>query len=240
MSDGDLFDDLPGTAAEAPAGTVPENAAETSVATETPVEPPPPPVVPETPLPHRRRNAELPAAGSLGEKLAALRNGCGMTIEDVADETRIKACYIESLEKDDFSDLPHMVYALAYVKKLCGVYGVAGTDADELMNGLREQLAYEIPEDIDKSVICREQDAETRRKLRQISIALIAGAVAVVLLLISGVTVLVLRSHHRQELPQTAGEPQLAEDWMEWHRPQQQLRSTRIELTPKSRGKTRR
>ena len=207
---------------------------------------PPCPADPEPPaeetadVPERRKTA-LPRAESLGRMLSALRRNCGMDLNTVADETRIKASYLEALENDDFSELPHMVYALAYVKKLCGVYGLSDADADELMEGLREQLAYEIPDDIDKSVICREQDEETRRKLQQISIALIAGAALIILLLVIGGTTLVLRSNARKNVGRTVGEPrgieeQLAEDRLEWYRQQPQLKTTRIDLAPR-RGK---
>lgn len=207
---------------------------------------PPCPAEPEPPaeetadVPERRKTA-LPRAESLGRILSALRRNCGMDLNAVADETRIKASYLEALENDDFSELPHMVYVLAYVKKLCGVYGISDADADELMEGLREQLAYEIPDDIDKSVICREQDEETRRKLQQISIALIAGAALIMLLLVIGGTTLVLRSNARKNVGRTVGEPrgieeQLAEDRLEWYRQQPQLKTTRIDLAPR-RGK---
>ena len=265
MNEGDLFDDLPEPAENpekrtgaASAGPVP--AAETPVETgytagpeptaepaaETPVEAgytaePVPPTEPEPPVTPERRETVLPRAESLGRVLSALRKNRGMDLETVANETRIKASYLEALENDDFSELPHMVYALAYVKKLCGVYDISAADADELMEGLREQLAYEIPEDIDKSVICREQDEETRRKLRQISAVLVAGAALIVLLLVIGGTTLILRSNARRNAAPASGEPrgieeQLAEDRLEWYRQQPQLKTTRVDLAP--RGET--
>ena len=256
MNEGDLFDDLPASPAEAPAprrsdaaAADPEPAVEPTVepagsepaedipvAAEIPAEPEP--TVESEPAAPEQRSTPLPRAGSLGQVLAALRRDCGMDIETVANETRIKASYLEALENDDFSDLPPMVYTLAYVKKLCGVYNISAADADELMEGLREQLAYEIPEDIDKSVICREQDEETRRKLQQISIALIAGAALLILLLVLGGATLILRSTARRDAERSAGEPhaieeQLAEDRLEWYRQQPQLKTTRVDLVPR-------
>ena len=253
MNEGDLFDNLP-TAEEqpreprragSPADEVPEVPEETpaAVAETAPEEPPvavtetvpevktaPPPAAEEPPPPPKRRHVPLPRAGSLGQTLAELRQRNHMDLAAVADETRIKQCYLEALEKDDFADLPHMVYTLAYVKKLCRIYGVSDADADELMSGLREQLAYEIPEDIDKSVICREQDEETRRKLQQISVALIAGAALIVLLLVIGGTTLVLRSRKnsaRTDTTVAATEEQLNEEWLARHRQPRQLKATR-------------
>jgi transcriptional regulator with XRE-family HTH domain len=255
MSDGDLFDNLPEQSEERPAEREQPHCAELPPEEDTVTEagtaaagpaaeaaPEPEPIIapavaekvpPPTP---KRRGMPLPHLGSLGQTLAELRHRNGMEIADVADETRIKPYYIEVLEKDAFSEIPHMVYVLAYVKKLCALYGVSGGDAEGLLSGLREELAYEIPEDIDKSVICREQDEDTRRKLRQISIALIAGAALIVLLLLIGITTLILRSRggsSKEEAP--AVEEQVSGDWLVKNQPAPQLKTTRIKLAPNRR-----
>ena len=257
MSEGDLFDNLP-PEEESPRGprlstppadeeielreaeTVEAEAPENPVMTVEFQEPPRVEPVsapePEPELVPERRKTALPRTGSLGQTLAELRRSSHMELADVADETRIKQSYLEALENDVFSDLPQMVYVLAYVKKLCGVYGVSAPDTEELIAGLREQLAYELPEDIDKSVICREQDEETRRKLQQISVALIAGAALIVLLLVIGGTTLILRSQSRkkQAVQPVAAEEQVSEEWLSRHRKTQPLQSTRLKQPPRS------
>ena len=258
MSEGDLFDNLPDPAEEQPPRRhlretpPPTPPAEEAAATETeapestavepvPEEPPRVEPVPEPEPPPRRRRAALPRTDSLGQTLAELRRRSHLELADVADETRIKQSYLEALENDAFSELPQMVYVLAYVKKLCILYGVSDDDTEELIAGLREQLAYEIPDDIDKSVICREQDEETRRKLQQISVALIAGAALTVLLLVIGGTTLILRSQSRKKTAEPpAVEEQLSEEWMARHRKPQTLKSTRVNSDPRSGGTTRR
>ena len=257
MSDGDLFDDMPERSAaaatpqtlpeERPGGApaegtavgygvteepvaaddAPEVAEPSAPSTPSPADEPPPPPPP-------RRTTPLPRAGTLGETLAKLRLGRGLDIDTVADETKIKPGYLRALEEDAFSELPHMVYALAYVKKLCALYGVGDADADGLLTVLREQLAYEIPEDIDKSVICREQDEETRRKLHQISVALVTVAALAALLLVAGVATLLLRVHGSRTggTEQNGIEEQLSEDWLARHRKTQKLRSSKIKLRP--------
>lgn len=241
MSEGDLFDDLPPAGEENPPRREEPIAADreadgqlfAEAETAPAPEPVPEPIPEPEPQAPKRRMSEPPHPGSLGEVLRELRKSRGMDLRSVAEATRIKESYLAALENNDFADLPHMVYALAYVKKLCGVYGVGSADADELMADLRKKLSYEIPEDIDKSVICREQDEETRRKLQQITIALFAGAALCVLLLVIGATTLILGASGKKSAGEkpVAGE-QLAEDWLEWHRPQQQLRTTRIDLVP--------
>lgn len=151
---------------------------------------------------------ELPRCATLGATLAELRRRHQLDIDAVAEATWIKTGYLEALENDAFSELPQMVYVLAYVKKLCEFYGVSAADTESLLTELREHLSYEIPEDIDKSVVCREQDEDTRRKLRQITIGITAAAVLLAMLLILGGIVLALRLRRpavpRDEIPTAA------------------------------------
>ena len=222
MNEGDLFDDLPGLGGETP---TPKRAEATRAAEPEPV--------PDEPGPPQ--HTPLPRTGSLGQTMAALRRDRGMSIDAVANETLIKPGYLEALENDSFSELPHTVYVMAYVKKLCAIYGVADEDAEELVSELRRQLAYEIPEDIDKSVICREQDEETHRKLRQITAALIAGAALIVLVLVIGVTTLILRAQRGKEDPAASVESSLSEDWLAGHRKPVELKTTSADVKPPQR-----
>ena len=258
MSQGDLFDNLPEPEEEKPTArrqAPPETAPEPELefAPEPEPEPVPEPEAEPEPAPEpapaieadaelelpapepeetvaARRHTPLPPAGTLGRILAELRRAKGLTVDDVANETLIKPSYLEALEEDRFSELPHMVYVLAYVKKLCALYDVSGADTEELVSGLREQLAYEIPEDIDKSVICREQDEETRRKLQQITVALIAGAALIVLLLIAGTAALILRSQRGSASEPT--ETQLSEEWLTANRGGMVLKTTAVDEAP--------
>lgn len=161
-------------------------------------EPPPAPAV------------ELPQCDKLGETLAELRRRRGLDLDAVSDATWIKPGYLAALESEDFSELPQMVYVLAYVKKLCNFYGLSSDDTERLMSGLRDRLSYEIPEDIDKSVVCREQDEDTRKQLHRITVGLVVAAVLLVGLLIFGGTVLALRL--RRPDPATIAPPAALEE----------------------------
>lgn len=223
--EGELFDDLPENApAEPPRETPPprpEAAPEAEPGIPEPVEPEPteepedasapaPEPQPaeaeaETEEPPAPAGVEIPRCESLGATLAELRRRRGLDIDAVSDATWIKPGYLAAIENEDFSELPQMVYVLAYVKKLCGFYGLSVADTEQLMAGLREQFSYEIPEDIDKSVVCREQDEETRKKLHRITVGLVVAAVLLVGLLIFGGTVLALRM--RRPDPATIAPP---------------------------------
>ena len=154
---------------------------------------------------------ELPQGSSLGATLAELRRRHDLDIDAVAEATWIKTGYLEALENNAFSELPQMVYVLAYVKKLCEFYGVSAADTESLLTELRDKLSYEIPEDIDKSVVCREQDEDTRRKLHQITIGIISGAILLAVLLILGGVLLTLRLR-RPAVPQDETPPAALEE----------------------------
>lgn len=207
MSEGELFDALPETPPPAeprpektdvPTGEAPpaEPVAETAETAETtPETEAVPEVVPEpAPRPVSAPRTKLPRdAGGMGATLAALRRQCGMELSDVADATHIKLNYLEALENEALGDLPQTVYVLAYVKKLCELYGVEKSETEELLSGLREQLDYEIPEDINKAVVIREPDEETRRKVRNLTAAIAIALALLLVLLILGGAVLVVR-----------------------------------------------
>lgn len=128
---------------------------------------------------------------SFGEYLRRLREENHLTIAQIADETKIRETYLEALENEDYSTLPPTAYVLGYVRKLCSMYGVSGDRADSITAGLREQLEYELPEDITKTVIDHEISEESERKLRQLVVLLsAAGVLVVVVLIVAGILLL--------------------------------------------------
>ena len=82
--------------------------------------------------------------------------------------------------------------------------------------------------------MCKNFMILTRRKLRQIPVGLIAGAVLIVLLLVIGGTTLILRSHSRRTREDVSAyvEEQISSDWLVKKLPAQQLKTTRINLAP--------
>ena len=214
LSDGEsLFDDrtaFGGEAAEV--AETAEPAADAKIVDVTPKpkkeEVPPVRETPAEPVPPHPAQ-ELPQASSLGASLAELRRRRGMSLAEAAAESRIKQHYIEALEADDLADLPQLVYVIGFVKRLCVIYGASAQDAETLVADLPEQIDYEIPEDIRKSVICREQDEANHRRLRNLTVALVAGVVLILAALILGGAVLVLRLRNGGAKP-AAAEPEIA------------------------------
>lgn len=53
---------------------------------------------------------------TLGEKLRQAREARGMSIGDIAEQTRISAHYLEAIENNDFSSLPGGVFNKGFIK----------------------------------------------------------------------------------------------------------------------------
>ena len=179
-----------------------------SAAPEPPEVSEPPPAAPEPaaePEPPRLRirvsDVEEPL--SFGEYLRRLRQENALSMEQIANETKIGVCYLEALENEDFSQLPPTAYVLGYVRKLCALYGVAADRADEITSGLREQLEYELPEDIAKSVIDHEISEENERKLRQLVVLFSAAGILAAAVLVAG-GIFLLAALHRSSNAATA------------------------------------
>ncbi len=92
----------------------------------------------------------------------------GMSLEDVAVQTKIKKEYVDAIEKEDFTHLPPMVYVQAYVKTLCALYGIDGKEADEILVDLRKDSKSTVPEEIlqhleDEKQVNLEEEQKVKR-----------------------------------------------------------------------------
>ena len=61
---------------------------------------------------------------SLGEKLRQAREERGISISEVAEQTRISALYLEAIESDDYSTLPGGIFNKGFVKSFAKYVGV--------------------------------------------------------------------------------------------------------------------
>lgn len=66
---------------------------------------------------------------TLGEKLRQAREERGITINEVAEQTRIAPLYIESIEKDDYSPLPGGIFNKGFIKSFAKYVGVDEQEA---------------------------------------------------------------------------------------------------------------
>jgi cytoskeleton protein RodZ len=65
----------------------------------------------------------------IGEALQAAREFRGMTLQDVADATRIRLSYVEALEALRLDDLPSRPFTIGYVKSYARLLGLDGEAA---------------------------------------------------------------------------------------------------------------
>jgi cytoskeletal protein RodZ len=114
-------------------------------------------------------NAAPPAAAetsgeSFGRWLARERELRGISIEQIADQTRIGAAHLRALERDETRSLPARVFVLGYIRAYAHAIGI---NADEAALRYEEQAQKDQPPP---------EEALKRRGLRFKAIALAAGA----------------------------------------------------------------
>lgn len=66
---------------------------------------------------------------SLGERLRDARESKGLSIGDVAEQTRISALYLESIENNDYSPLPGGIFNKGFVKSYAKFVGIDENEA---------------------------------------------------------------------------------------------------------------
>ena len=66
---------------------------------------------------------------TLGEKLRQAREERGISLSEVAEQTRISSLYLESIENDDYKPLPGGIFNKGFVKSYARFIGVDETEA---------------------------------------------------------------------------------------------------------------
>ncbi|MCC6327371.1 MAG: helix-turn-helix domain-containing protein [Acidobacteria bacterium] len=66
---------------------------------------------------------------SLGEKLRAAREERGITISEVAEQTRISPLYLEAIDRNDFKTLPGGIFNKGFVRSYAKYVGVSEQEA---------------------------------------------------------------------------------------------------------------
>ncbi|MGH3745173.1 MAG: helix-turn-helix domain-containing protein [Mycobacteriales bacterium] len=84
---------------------------------------------------------ERPSPDHLGARIAELREAAGLTVDQVASRTRIRASLLQSMERGDFAPCGGAVYARGHLRS---VARVIGADAQELVDGY-DRMAGEAP-----------------------------------------------------------------------------------------------
>jgi cytoskeletal protein RodZ len=83
-----------------------------------------------------KRTVDRPEfVGTIGEKLQEARRRKGKSLKEIENILRIRASYLEALEKDNFEKIPGFAYAKAFLKSYANYLGL---DAESLVSELEK------------------------------------------------------------------------------------------------------
>ncbi len=82
------------------------------------------------------------APRTAGGRLRAAREARGMSLEQVADETRIPQRHLETIESGEFANLPARTYAVGFARTYAKTVGI---DDKEIVEQVRQELGVEDP-----------------------------------------------------------------------------------------------
>lgn len=83
---------------------------------------------------------ETPSRDGAGTILRKTREAKGLTLDQVASETRIPVRHLEVMEEGDFANLPARTYATGFARTYAKMLGL---EAEEIVAKVREELAVE-------------------------------------------------------------------------------------------------
>ncbi|HZB70360.1 MAG TPA: helix-turn-helix domain-containing protein, partial [Sphingomicrobium sp.] len=116
-----------------------------------------------------------PEVSTVGQRLRIAREAKGLTLEDVAAQTRIPRRHLESLENSDWERLPAPTYTTGFAKSYASAVGL---DRGEIYDALRVEMGGVRPVHQTSEVFEPADPARTMPKW------LVFGAIAAVLVLV--------------------------------------------------------
>lgn len=123
---------------------------------------------------------------SIGKVLKEKRESLGLTIEQVAEETKIQKRYINDMETENFDDMPGKVYEKGFLKTYVNLLGI---DVDYALD------LYELHRYGEKEVEeIKEEPKEKENKGKSKGITLLFGGVLLIIVGIIGFKFLILDS----------------------------------------------
>lgn len=135
---------------------------------------------------------------TVGERLRAAREAKGLSLEDLAAQTRIPQRHLENLETGDWDKLPHPTYTTGFAKSYASAVGL---DRTEIGEQLRAEMGGE------RATAATAEVFEPADPARTMPKSLVFGAIAAVILLVVLMTWLNERSLSEGEDTNTAPAP---------------------------------
>jgi cytoskeletal protein RodZ len=137
---------------------------------------------------------------TLGEKLRQAREARGISISEVAEQTRISALYLEAIENNDYRTLPGGIFNKGFVKSFAKFVGV---DAEEALQDYSSLLAEQGAESGDDPKTYR-PEVLTDDRSRSSMLPTLIFAVIILGLLTWGILALVRYYQDSQQNPTVA------------------------------------
>ena len=131
-------------------------------------------------------------APTVGERLRAAREAKGLSLEDIAAQTRIPQRHLESIERADWEKLPAPTYTVGFAKSYASAVGL---DRMEISDQLREEMGGQRFASSQAEVIEAADPARTMPRW------LVVSAVIAVVLLIIVMSLLNRRSLEQPPTP---------------------------------------
>ncbi|CAB3392326.1 helix-turn-helix domain-containing protein [Kyrpidia spormannii] len=105
----------------------------------------------------------------VGQLLRKTREGRGLTLEEVAEATKIRSVYLEAIERGDLSALPPGVYARGFVRAYAEFLGLDGNEVliQSRLSARAAPLSQEVSGNGDVSTLS--QPGRIRRAIPQIA-----------------------------------------------------------------------
>jgi cytoskeletal protein RodZ len=122
---------------------------------------------------------------TVGQRLKEAREAKGMSLEDIAAQTRIPTRHLSSLEVSEWDNLPAATYSIGFAKNYASVVGL---DRNEIGEQLRAEMGGSRP------VYAQPEVFEAADPARTMPKGLVFGALALLVLVVLGLTWLNNRS----------------------------------------------
>ncbi len=112
---------------------------------------------------------------TFGERLKSLRGEAGLSVQGLADITKIRQKYLQALENEEFDKLPKPVYARAFIKKYAQA---CNADEEELLlHFKRENRFFNDKENKDKTAsVSDKRFVVTEKHIITILVIILLGA----------------------------------------------------------------
>jgi cytoskeletal protein RodZ len=118
-------------------------------------------------------------SSSAGERLRVAREEKGLSLEELASQTRIPLRHLQSLEQGDWSRLPAPTYTIGFAKSYASAVGL---DRNEIAEDLRAEMGGLRPDSANAEVF---QPADPGRTMPKWLVLTAIGGIIVVVLLLS-------------------------------------------------------